>query len=171
VAQREYLRVLGCRGPGEQRQPGQSLGQDLVQQSSNHGTPIIERHISWPRLLTGFSTRTGARKAVEHLLAIGRRRIAHVTSPEHHHSAVVRAAATIDRLAEAGLDLVGTPMFGEWSEAWGRHATKILLGTAEFDAMFCGSDQIAAALPTRCGRRAAAACRMTSPSSASTTGT
>jgi CRISPR system Cascade subunit CasC len=42
VAQREYLRVLGCRGPGEQRQPGQSLGQDLVQQSSNHGTPIIE---------------------------------------------------------------------------------------------------------------------------------
>jgi LacI family transcriptional regulator len=85
----------------------------------------------------------GARKAVEHLLAIGRRRIAHVTGPEHHHSAVVRAAATIDRLAEAGLGLVGTPMFGEWSEAWGRHATKILLGTAEFDAMFCGSDQIA----------------------------
>jgi len=86
----------------------------------------------------------GARKAVEHLLAIGRRRIAHVTGPEHHHSATVRAAATVERLTEAGLDLVGAPMFGEWSEAWGRQATRILLGTDQaIDAVFCGSDQIA----------------------------
>jgi LacI family transcriptional regulator len=33
-------------------------------------------------------------------------------------------------------------MFGEWSEAWGRHAAKMLLAT-DFDAVFCGSDQIA----------------------------
>jgi LacI family transcriptional regulator len=86
----------------------------------------------------------GARKAVEHLLAIGRRRIAHVTGPEHHHSATVRATATVERLTEAGLDLVGVPMFGEWSEAWGRQATRILLGTDQaIDAVFCGSDQIA----------------------------
>ena len=84
----------------------------------------------------------GARKAVEHLLAIGRRRIAHVTGPEHHHSAAVRASATMARLAEAGLDLVAPPLFGEWSEAWGRHAAKILPDKG-FDAVFCGSDQIA----------------------------
>jgi LacI family transcriptional regulator len=86
----------------------------------------------------------GARKAVDHLLAVGRRRIAHITGPEHHHSAAVRASATVERLAESGLDLVGAPLFGEWSEAWGRQAAKILLSTAgEFEAVFCGSDQIA----------------------------
>ncbi|GAB3892253.1 hypothetical protein GCM10029964_066760 [Kibdelosporangium lantanae] len=86
----------------------------------------------------------GASKAVDHLLALGRRRIAHVTGPEHHHSATVRAAAAVDRLAESGLGLVSPPLFGEWSEAWGRQATRILLGTDQpVDAVFCGSDQIA----------------------------
>jgi len=86
----------------------------------------------------------GAHKAVDHLLATGRRRIAHITGPEHHHSAIVRAAAAEERLADAGLDLVGARLFGEWSEAWGRQAAKILLGTdVDFDAVFCGSDQIA----------------------------
>jgi LacI family transcriptional regulator len=86
----------------------------------------------------------GAAKAVDHLLGIGRRRIAHITGPEHHHSAAVRADAASARLTESGLSLVGPALFGEWSEAWGRQATKILLGsTPDFDAVFCGSDQIA----------------------------
>ena len=86
----------------------------------------------------------GTNKAVDHLLGIGRRRIAHITGPEHHHSAAVRATATATRLAEAGLTLVGQPLFGEWSEAWGRQAANILLGAdLDFDAVFCGSDQIA----------------------------
>ncbi|MEV4136755.1 substrate-binding domain-containing protein [Dactylosporangium sp. NPDC049742] len=84
----------------------------------------------------------GARRAVQHLLAIGRRRIAHVTGPEHHHSAKVRAAATADTLAAEGLALVTPTLHGEWSEAWGRHAAGILL-SADIDAVFCGSDQIA----------------------------
>jgi LacI family transcriptional regulator len=86
----------------------------------------------------------GATKAVDHLLGVGRKRIAHITGPEHHHSAAVRATATVARLAESGLTLAGAPLFGEWSEAWGRQATKILLSAgADFDAVFCGSDQIA----------------------------
>jgi LacI family transcriptional regulator len=85
----------------------------------------------------------GAGKAVDHLLAVGRTRIAHITGPERHHSATVRATSARARLAEAGLDLVGAPMFGEWSEAWGQQAAKLLLGTADVDAIFCGSDQIA----------------------------
>jgi LacI family transcriptional regulator len=84
----------------------------------------------------------GAAKAVDHLLGIGRRRIAHVTGPEHHHSAAVRASTAAARLAESGLSLVTQPLFGEWSEAWGRQAAKILL-SHDFDAVFCGSDQIA----------------------------
>lgn len=86
----------------------------------------------------------GTHKAIDHLLDIGRRRIAHITGPEHHHSAAVRAAAARSRLASSGLEPVGPPMFGEWSEAWGRQAVRILLGAdRDFDAVFCGSDQIA----------------------------
>ena len=89
----------------------------------------------------------GARRAVEHLLAVGRRRIAHVTGPEHHHSATVRAAAFRHSLETAGLDQVAPVLFGEWSEAWGRQAAGILLSTgARADAVFCGSDQIARGL-------------------------
>ncbi len=86
----------------------------------------------------------GTHKAIDHLLAVGRRRIAHITGPEHHHSAAVRAAAAASRLHASGLDLAGAPLFGEWSEAWGRQAARILLTTSsDFDAVFCGSDQIA----------------------------
>jgi LacI family transcriptional regulator len=86
----------------------------------------------------------GARKAIEHLLAGGRRHIAHITGPEHHHSAAVRASAAAQCLGEADLGLVTAPMFGEWSESWGRQALGMLLARgAEFDAVFCGSDQIA----------------------------
>jgi LacI family transcriptional regulator len=83
----------------------------------------------------------GARKAIEHLLAIGRRRIAHITGPDHHHSALVRASAAASALADAELSLVRPALFGEWSEAWGRQAAGML--PSEVDAVFCGSDQIA----------------------------
>lgn len=79
----------------------------------------------------------GAVKAIEHLTAIGRRRIAHVTGPEHHSSAHVRAAAA------AGA-LVRPPLFGEWSEAWGRQAGAMLLAEGvPVDGVFAGNDQIA----------------------------
>jgi LacI family transcriptional regulator len=86
----------------------------------------------------------GARKAVDHLLAVGRRRIAHVTGPDHHQSAATRWAATAARLAESDLTPAAPAMFGEWSEAWGRHAAGMLLANGyDVDAVFCGSDQIA----------------------------
>jgi LacI family transcriptional regulator len=86
----------------------------------------------------------GARRAVRHLLSIGRRRIAHVTGPEHHHSARVRSAAAVETLAAEGLAPAAMTLHGEWSEAWGRQAAGILLSTgADIDAVFCGSDQIA----------------------------
>jgi LacI family transcriptional regulator len=89
----------------------------------------------------------GARRAVEHLLGVGRHRVAHVTGPEHHHSATVRAGAALRTLSAAGLEPAAPVLFGEWSEAWGRQAAGILLSTgADIDAVFCGSDQIARGL-------------------------
>jgi LacI family transcriptional regulator len=83
----------------------------------------------------------GAASTVRHLLSLGRRRIAHVTGPATHRSAISRAAATVETAAGA---LVGEPMHGEWSERWGRHAVDVLLRSeTEVNAITCGSDQIA----------------------------
>lgn len=83
----------------------------------------------------------GATMVAEHLLAMGARRIAHITGPQRHHSAAVRAAATEAVLGEA---LVTPPLFGHWSEEWGRSAVDMLLaGGTEPDGLCCGSDQIA----------------------------
>jgi LacI family transcriptional regulator len=83
----------------------------------------------------------GAASTVRHLLSLGRRRLAHVTGPATHRSAISRAAATVETATGA---LVGEPMHGEWSERWGRHAVDVLLRSeTEVDAITCGSDQIA----------------------------
>jgi LacI family transcriptional regulator len=83
----------------------------------------------------------GAASAVRHLLSLGRSKIAHVTGPDSHHSAQVRAAATVEAAGEA---FAGEALHGEWSERWGRHAVDVLLRTQpSVDAIACGSDQIA----------------------------
>jgi LacI family transcriptional regulator len=79
----------------------------------------------------------GARLVAEHLSALGRRRVAVITGPEHHHSARVRATG-------AGIELVAPPLYGSWSEAWGRQGIGMLLAQGhDVDAVICGSDQIA----------------------------
>ncbi|MGZ8649017.1 MAG: LacI family DNA-binding transcriptional regulator [Solirubrobacteraceae bacterium] len=87
----------------------------------------------------------GAELAVRHLLRTGRTHVAHVTGPQRHLSAVLREAGMRAALAADGKDFAaGGALWGEWSEAWGRDAGQILLRSAEpFDAVFCGSDQIA----------------------------
>jgi LacI family transcriptional regulator len=84
----------------------------------------------------------GGRIAAEHLLAIGRRRIAHVTGPERFLAARLRARGFHAALSAAGVESCGSARFGEWSERWGRDAAGQLLADQP-DAIFCGSDQIA----------------------------
>jgi LacI family transcriptional regulator len=87
----------------------------------------------------------GARLGVEHLVACGRRRIAHITGPERFEAVRLRRSAYEDVLREH--DLTPDPggvLIGEWSELWGRAAAARLLDEGrEFDAIFCGSDLIA----------------------------
>ncbi|KQS66706.1 LacI family DNA-binding transcriptional regulator [Modestobacter sp. Leaf380] len=86
----------------------------------------------------------GAATAVEHLLALGRRRIAHVTGPVDFAATRRRAAAVERTLTAQGLQLVPPgPLLGDWTEQWGRVATDMVLRAGEVDAVFCGSDAIA----------------------------
>ena len=87
----------------------------------------------------------GGRLAIEHLLASGRRHIAHVTGPRDFRAARLRARGAVRALEAAGLTLAGRRVrYGEWSEAFGRAALDELLDSVPaLDAVFCGSDQIA----------------------------
>ena len=88
----------------------------------------------------------GATLATEHLIRLGRRRIAHFTGPERFEAVRLRRDGFRKALARAGVDEVdGFYLPGVWSEGWGREAvTQLFRGrTAPPDAIFCGNDQIA----------------------------
>ncbi|MFD9700357.1 LacI family DNA-binding transcriptional regulator [Lentzea sp. NPDC059081] len=99
----------------------------------------------------------GARLAVEHLVALRRKHIAHITGPQSYRAARDRATAVAAVLATHGLAPAGQVLHGEWSQRWGRHAARLLVATApETDAIFCGNDQIASGVVqalTALGRR------------------
>ena len=84
----------------------------------------------------------GGQLAAAHLLAIGRRRIAHIAGPERFLAARLRAGGFLSVLADAGVEPCGEVRYGEWTEHWGREAAGLLLADRP-DAIFCGSDQIA----------------------------
>lgn len=83
--------------------------------------------------------------ATEHLLLLGRKKIAHIAGDRSYAAAEQRATGFQEALSKKGLRMVGdTPMYGDWSEAWGRTAANALITSGqEFDALFCGNDQIA----------------------------
>src|SRR3984957_2199861 len=85
---------------------------------------------------------SGARMAAGHLLAIGRRRIAHITGPRSAPAARLQARGFISALKATGAEPCDSVMHGHWGESWGREAAGRLL-PGRPDAIFCGSDQIA----------------------------
>jgi len=88
----------------------------------------------------------GAALGVNHLIEIGRKRIAHVTGPEHFEAVRLRKKGYLSALAGAGLrPEPGFYLSGVWSEEWGRDAVGHLFDGKKKrpDAIFCGNDQIA----------------------------
>ena len=88
----------------------------------------------------------GAKLAVEHLIGLGRRRIAYVTGPERFEAVRLRRAGYEKALAVANLQAIdGFYLPAVWSEAWGRAAVDQLFKARRKapDAIFCGNDQIA----------------------------
>lgn len=70
----------------------------------------------------------GARLAAAHLVSLRRKHIAHITGPESYRAARDRVTGLTDVLTEHGLTLAGgAPLYGEWSQRWGRQAARMLL--------------------------------------------
>jgi LacI family transcriptional regulator len=147
IREQHYVRTLlgrrvdGIIVTGRTTNPRPSLGRDLP-------LPVVyarARSDDPDDLSLMHDDEQGATLAINHLLATGRHRIAHITGPERHMAARDRANGTRAALAAAGESLVlDRPLWGEWSERWGREATAILLRSGEeFNGIFCGSDQIA----------------------------
>ena len=88
--------------------------------------------------------RGGARLAAEHLLAQGRQAIGHISGESTYRAARERASALGEALDEAGQQIVGGALFGDWTQQWARHAARTLLAAhPQLDAIFCSSDQLA----------------------------
>jgi LacI family transcriptional regulator len=127
-----------------------------------------------PRCALPPAGRRGRREAaVDHLVAAGRRHIAHITGPERFEAVRLREMGWRKALALAGLKAAASDCRpGQWSEAWGREAAQALFSRRRGapDALFCGNDQIARGVMMRCARWGFEY-PMTSPWSASTIGT
>lgn len=90
-----------------------------------------------------IDNRAGGRLATEHLIASGRRRIAHLAGPLAWHEARDRRDGWLDALAAAGLT-PGPEVEGNWSSASGAAGFEDLLAQdPTLDAVFVGNDQMA----------------------------
>lgn len=88
--------------------------------------------------------RQGGRLAVEHLLSLGRTRLAMVSGDVSYVAARDRVAGGVDALSAAGLTLLTEPLYSDWSEGWGRAAGALLADRyRDLDGIICGSDQVA----------------------------
>ncbi|MFT3888510.1 MAG: LacI family DNA-binding transcriptional regulator [Arachnia sp.] len=84
------------------------------------------------------------RIAGEHLVGLGKRNIAHISGEPGHSAAILRLAGFTEVLERTGLELARPPLFGLWTEGWGRAAMELLLDSGTpLDAVFCASDQLA----------------------------
>jgi LacI family transcriptional regulator len=125
---------------------GKRVDRKLPVELSGLGLPIIYAFTEPAEDSVSFicDEEGGARLAVEHLVRLGRRRIAHITGPATFAVVHRRAAAYHAVLAESGLPVL-PPLLGPWNEGWGHEAAGRLFDNAAErpDAVFCGNDQIA----------------------------
>jgi LacI family transcriptional regulator len=103
---------------------------------------INTRHGGSDRASLHLDNAAGARAVVDHLVAIGRRRLVHIAGPEQNIDAEERATAFRAAAAEHGAEAV--VVHGDFEESSGIAAVKALLAAGHsFDAIFAGNDNMA----------------------------
>ena len=110
----------------------------------------------------------GARTATSHLVALGRRRIGHLSGPLGWHEARDRQQGWRDALRDAGLEL-GPQQAGDWTAESGALAIDDLRAAdPAMDAVFVANDQMALGAMHRMLSQRGRGSRTTSRSSGST---
>lgn len=114
----------------------------------SYPTPIVyvDTLVDDPAALSVIpDDRQGGALAVQHLIEQGRGRIAHLTGPADWVSTRLRAAATRDVLAAAGLPFPPHRLlYGDWTEMSGYvEIARLLERDPDVDGLFAGNDRIA----------------------------
>lgn len=107
---------------------------------------VTGRTLKAPNLFSlNFDSVGGARLAIEHLLALGHKRIACITGDQAHPDAVERLQGYRQALEQAGIAFdPGLVAAGQFNEESGRVAIEHLLDSRRrFTALFASNDQMA----------------------------
>jgi LacI family transcriptional regulator len=112
------------------------------------GTPVVyafSRVTEPDALCLAPDDAQGAQLATEHLIQLGRHRLAHITGPSRREAVQLRLEGMRRTLNEHGLEWSDERcQIGEWSEGWGYEAAgRLLSADPDVDAILCGSDIIA----------------------------
>ena len=84
----------------------------------------------------------GAKKAVEHLIGLGHKNIAHISGPNTWYEATRRREGWQKALKEAGLK-PGPLVYGDWTAESGYQAIKRIVGKSDPTAIFVANDAMA----------------------------
>lgn len=93
----------------------------------------------------------GMRQVVEHLRSLSCRRLAFVGGREDQTTSELRYESASEAAQRSGMTIVRSPLYGEWSERWGRHAVDTLIAEGligpgaedPVDSVVFASDQLA----------------------------
>lgn len=140
-------RTLQSRGADGVMLLGLRENDPLAKVAQSGGVPVVHggRPMDWtPRFYVDADNRGGARHAVEHLIATGRRRIGTITGALDMHVGVSRYLGFREAVGLAGLsdERVVHGDFGEASGAAGM--ARLLDEHPDLDAVFVASDAMAA---------------------------
>lgn len=122
---------------------------DLIKDAMEDGTPVvlINRRIESDAVSAVVpDDMLGIRQAVDHLVALGHREIAHIAGPQHTSTGYQRRAAFIACMRDHGLKADRKLIVNckAYSEAEGKQAlTKLLAGTQRFTAVVAANDLMA----------------------------
>jgi DNA-binding LacI/PurR family transcriptional regulator len=129
-------------------------GDPLLKQLVRAEVPIVAcgRVLGYEQAISSVSAddRSGARSAVEHLVASGCRRIATITGPQDMPGGVDRLQGYTEALTAHGIAVEPARIVhGDWGRESGAAAMRVLLEQApDLDGVFAASDAMAAgALP------------------------